>query len=137
HIRRLRAVRSRARAGRPVSESVPADSVRAEPVRAEPVRAEPVRAEPVRSEPVRAESARIQPAPRLLCRLCGRTPSGTTDHPVARAAGAADLRPDRRDTADQHRAPTTRAPAGCARPADSSGRPGCLRWSVLRTESLH
>src|SRR5205823_5068258 len=58
HIRRLRAVRSRARAGRPVSESVPADSVRAEPVRAEPVRSEPVR---------------IQPAPRLLCRLCGRT----------------------------------------------------------------
>src|SRR5438132_8086839 len=33
------------------------------------------------SEPVRAESVRVQPAPRLLCRLCGCTPSGTTDRP--------------------------------------------------------
>src|SRR5207237_7765088 len=98
-IRRLRAVRSRARIGRHVSESVPADSVRAESVCAESVPADSVRAESVCAEsvpadsvpaqPVCAEAAAAHPAPRRLSPPSRRPPTGPPDPPAARAAADA------------------------------------------------
>src|SRR5437764_3919054 len=75
----------------------------------ESVHLESVHLEPVRLESVRLESIRLESV-RLLCRP-GSAPSGTTDAPAAWAAGAADLRPGRREPADRHKPVSARLPA--------------------------
>src|SRR5205823_12688066 len=60
-------------------------------------------------EYVHLESVRLESV-RLLCRP-GGAPSGATDAPAAWAAGAADLRPGRREPADRHWAVSARLPA--------------------------